>query len=336
MALTTQISTDFDHRTVDRKIQVDEIRTFDFVKVHRFRFEFDLHSEHLPTGMTGSAWRGTLGQVMLEPVPGKAPPNTHICSGRCAYCGLLKPQREVLRKGKLDRVDAPRPITIGARMKPNPLRKKSFYLDVTLLGRAVNYLPELIDAVAKAGNRGIGARQTLFNLTAVEFEQDLGANNWTSLSQFMHTPNGLNKATYEVPHVQHLIQFKLATPLRIVRGNKPRLDPLSFTFEDFFATASRRVTGLTELYGNHSISDDFKKMSHAAKSVPLQLRQLHRVENSRYSNRQREKLKMDGLLGEFYLDASHIEPHWPYLWFAQWLNIGKGSVMGLGNYETHT
>ncbi|MEZ5581405.1 MAG: CRISPR system precrRNA processing endoribonuclease RAMP protein Cas6 [Candidatus Competibacteraceae bacterium] len=43
-----------------------------------------------------------------------------------------------------------------------------------------------------------------------------------------------------------------------------------------------------------------------------------------------------GIIGELTLTGDKLAPFWPYLWLGQWTHVGKGAVMGLGQYRLLT
>jgi hypothetical protein len=67
----------------------------------------------------------------------------------------------------------------------------------------------------------------------------------------------------------------------------------------------------------------------AARDTPAEPWQGERLDLHRYSGRQRAELELRGITG--YLDLPHGPgPLWPLLAAAQWLHLGKGTVMGMG------
>ena len=54
---------------------------------------------------------------------------------------------------------------------------------------------------------------------------------------------------------------------------------------------------------------------------------------TRYSSRQQSSLKMGGFVGDVRLNADDLGDFWELLYLGQYLNLGKGCVMGLGRYS---
>jgi len=60
---------------------------------------------------------------------------------------------------------------------------------------------------------------------------------------------------------------------------------------------------------------------------------LHWHDWTRYSGRQKESMKMGGLLGDLRLHGLGLSTFWPALWHGQWVHLGKGTSFGLGVYR---
>jgi hypothetical protein len=93
----------------------------------------------------------------------------------------------------------------------------------------------------------------------------------------------------------------------------------------------RRYLTLTEAYSEQSLSKAFvKSLFDDVNHVQGEYR-VDPIRWSRWSNRQKQKMQMDGLLGEVILH--HVSNQLAdILYLGQWLHVGKGSVFGLGQY----
>ncbi len=79
------------------------------------------------------------------------------------------------------------------------------------------------------------------------------------------------------------------------------------------------------------VTDDRVCASAARGSQPTR-RRLHWYDWQRYSNRQKSKVPMGGIVGSFVLNDLHPD-FWPYLWLGQSIHAGKGASMGMGRYR---
>lgn len=64
--------------------------------------------------------------------------------------------------------------------------------------------------------------------------------------------------------------------------------------------------------------------------------QLHWHDQTRWSSRQQQSMKLGGLLGRLPLPAAGLDQLWPLLWFGQYVHLGKNTSFGLGQYRVLT
>ncbi len=115
-------------------------------------------------------------------------------------------------------------------------------------------------------------------------------------------------------------------PLRILRQDRLVREP---TLTDLVVAACRRFRSFlpTETLA------DWDQVTQQAVAVSHEIPQGRwvgdRLDLLRYSARQREELQINGVSGWLDLPAGP-GPLWPLLAAAQWLHIGKSTVIGLG------
>lgn len=119
------------------------------------------------------------------------------------------------------------------------------------------------------------------------------------------------------------------SPLRLIRYGRLIEQP---TFSDIVIAACRRVRAY--LPPNlHATWDALSREAlEASRSVPFHAWQGGRLDLHRYSASQAAELDLRGVAGWLELPAGP-GPLWPLLAASQWLHVGKGSVMGMGQLQ---
>lgn len=101
---------------------------------------------------------------------------------------------------------------------------------------------------------------------------------------------------------------------------------------DLIAAAARRI----EAFLPEALRDDWQLAANEsltlARSTPAGVWQGTRLNLHRYSARQEAELELHGVAGSLELPQGPGEL-WPLLAAAQWLHLGKGTVMGMGQME---
>jgi hypothetical protein len=207
---------------------------------------------------------------------------------------------------------------------------QAFGVDLVLIGRGNAQLAYLIEALRRAGERGLGRSEGRYALAGVEQETAAG---W----QAIYAPGGrLQTLPATVPAAPPLpagpLRVELLTPLRLKVGGD-LVTPERLRFRDFFSQLLRRVSLLSYFHTDTPLETDFRALVQAAEAVPLAAPELRWQDWTRYSSRQDALLQMGGLVGSFVLEGADLAPFWPYLWLGQWTHAGKGAVMGLGRYR---
>ena len=222
-------------------------------------------------------------------------------------------------------------MLIPADREPNQYAPgDSLTLSLRLFGDSHRYLPYLIHGLQRAGDSGLGhshGRALLIGL-----DQQTLDGQWRTVylpgnSQLdAHPPQ-----TPSLPACPSQICINLITPLRHRRQER-LVGPRDFTFIDLFGPLLRRLSLVSYFHSNTPLEVDFSGLMNAARQVPLLAASLHWHEWARYSSRQESLIQMGGLVGEIILEGAKIAPFWPYLNLGQYFHVGKGAVMGLGQY----
>lgn len=308
------------------------------VPVVRYRFDLVAESElHFPK-YAGSMWRGAFGQALKQTVCVTRQPECHDCllQRSCVYSQVFATPAglaPLLEKGDA----APHPYiwhphaTSGAHYQTGD----TFSVQLTLLGAAIAALPYMIHSVQVMGQRGLGKTEGRYALQCVWQEQTLGLGD----EQVIYAPTTqplqpLAMNPVQIPVAPQAIRIEFHTPFRakregrLMRGNE-------FAFRPFFMHLVRRCSLLQVQYvAEYTNPDDafYRTLRMEADAVSVEKQAWRWFEWSRYSNRQQRRVDMDGLLGSFELHGETWQRFWPWLWWGQWLLVGKGAVMGLGQY----
>ena len=303
--------------------------------IARYRFHFQAETPIRFPAYAGSTWRGAFGHALRRTVCITREPECSQCLlwRSCVYSQVF--ETPAGRGPLLEKVNAaPHPYilhplaTSGKHYAPGD----AFSLHLTLMGKAIEHLPYLIHTLQQVGERGLGKQDGRCSLVRVEQETAPGNAQWHTI----HAPDaGLQALSGSVPEIPPLpgsIRVQFHTPYRAVLGGK-LVGTGRFTFQPFMTGLIRRISLLHVHHAGVELETDFRALSQAAEHIPVQDQALHWYEWARYSNRQQSKVQMGGLLGSFGLPVEPLEAYWPWLWLGQWVHVGKGAVMGMGEYS---
>jgi hypothetical protein len=183
---------------------------------------------------------------------------------------------------------------------------------LTLIGRAVDYLPYFIYAFEELGHIGIGKGRGKYELREAVASpvspsplvgEGRGEGGYPGRKRVIYrgdnklldqpnTPVQWSDILMNHPEPPNAIQVSFITPTRIKYKNSLTKD---LKFHVFFRNLLRRISLLSYFHCNHRIDDTgFKDLIEQAGKIKTVKRSLYWHDWERYSNRQETRMKMGG------------------------------------------
>lgn len=285
--------------------------------ISRFRVKFKAHQDiHLPP-YAGSALRGAFGHALKNIACLTASMNKGVCkcqpAATCLYRRLFDPVRQELTlQSRLQ--DVPPPFVIEAHSLEQQIQSNQeacFYM--TLIGHFAHSQQMLIQlAWQRALAVGLGIQ-----LTQGQAQSQLLSFELCDQPQLALAANDQ-------------IRLHFVTHARIQHHGK-MLNVENFDAILLCRSITRRYLSMLEAYSDEMLSAEQIQQLYADVNQVQSEFKLEWKTWSRWSNRQKKKMPMDGLLGEVKL-TNVSEQLWHLIHLGQWLHTGKGCVFGLGQY----
>ena len=302
--------------------------------VGKYRFSFKALDNLLLPDYSGSSWRGIFGHQLKKSVCVTHEKQCKNCLlwRNCVYTYLFEtpPAADAKMMKKYPAVPHPYIIQPDPQQSCRVNKGESLFIDISLVATANQYLPYIIHAFKQAGKKGIGRQRGTFYLESVaQFQQN------KYLTIYQHPQGKLNAqtvATLSPPALpKNNIILNFITPYRVRSQNK-YITPKRFSLYHLVSPLLRRLSSLHYFHNHTDLALDYSYLSKYAKTIyPIQ-QQLRWKDWQRYSSRQEKLIKMGGLIGSIELSPESVQNIWEYLYIGQFINIGKGTVMGLGHY----
>lgn len=171
----------------------------------------------------------------------------------------------------------------------------------------------------------------------------IGAHDGLPLQRFEHQPllvdgewkPGLpvEAALWPAPTMpQGDVDLVLLSPLRI-RRRGAEIRSFELTPRDLLSHLMRRASALLQQSGVALPTWDAKAMLAAIDGLDFPLRELESTGFARYSARQGQAMRLQGLTGRLRLPQELVHAAWPLLWMGQALHVGKTPCLGMGRYR---
>lgn len=293
------------------------------------KFEFALTTDNsfgLPD-FKGSTFRGKFGHVLKRSIcvmQHRHCPNCELRE-KCAYPYLFETLNE---RGE----NVPRPFVLEPPLsrRRHYLKDERMYLRLTLIGKAIDYLPYFVYCFDRMGKEGIGqdhGRYTIESVAAIDLS---GEKHVVYRGENQQLTNGYSTIDLSAftPTLQPQVTLNFLTPAQIKTDNRTQYEP---DFTTLLKNILRRYKSLQYYHGkgdNTRIAIDWA----AAEHIETVFSDTEERHFKRFSNRQKRPVRLDGFVGNITYRGD-LAPFMPWLKIGEYLHVGKGAVFGMGWYR---
>ena len=309
-----------------------------FPPIARFRFRVRaLQPIELPP-YTGSTWRGLLATALRDSVCVPRIPNCAPCLVTlfCAFHRFFE-QGEGDQDPRFRHASAPFVLDLPLDGPRQLAPGETMMVGVTFIGDSIDFVPFWVYAFRRAGvlglGRGRGHNQGRFELIGVEHERLLGGDLWHPVwdqETAALQPYELEPVPFGDPPCHP--EVTLRTPLRI-RREGDFVTAQGFSAAEFLYQLCTRLDRLEQQFGGGASPGFWERHRDLIRSLPPSEADVRWVDWTRYSSRQRQYMKLGGLVGRFPLPEAAVTELWPLVWLGQWVHLGKNTSFGLGSYR---
>lgn len=252
---------------------------------------------------------------------------------RCVYAYVFETSppkdSERLRKSK----DIPRPFIIEPPIdgKREYHQGEGLEFGLTLIGRAIDYLPYFIVAFKELGDIGLGMGRGRYSLNGVSSN---GQKIYSSKGEILKgagniiTMADILKEIKVYPNDRLNLDFITATRLK----SEERYVPIP-EFYILIRSLLQRISSLLYFHCSQAtLSCDFKGMIERAKGIRIERNNTRWRDWQRYSSRQKTRMNLGGIVGQITYKGD-MEEFLPFILLGRYVHVGKGTTFGLGRYE---
>lgn len=310
---------------------------------------FEAQEDGLCPAFPGAALRGAFGAALRGSTCATGAPTCDDCPvvEQCTYAYLFEtPIPADARRMRLY-THAPHPFVLRAPQAPRGEDAgeweagQQIDVELVLFGRGIDALPEVIFALAAAGQRGLGPSRTRLALRHAELREL--ADDGALVTRPLFDGETLAPPPYGVPLRRLLalregecgapalrnVALALRSPARVVhQGKLARSLPLHVVVRSLL----RRVSAIADFHGALSLDADFAGLVRAAETVVTVQESLSWTDQHRRSARQGREHALGGVVG--HVEYADVPPALASLLAVGTLtHLGKGTAFGLGHYS---
>ena len=305
------------------------------IRYARFRLDMAAVSRLKLPPYKGSTFRGAFGHTFKRLVCVKRDMDCSTCliCNQCVYYYVFETPFSGAGDGR-GYAFAPHPFVVEPPEETREIYEPGAELRVglVLVGRALDYLPYFIYAFEEMGQRGLGVGR---GQAALQRVIALGPERGDERCVYQ-ADTGQLEPDYPVcvgppggAAVGTRLRLRLHTPVRLKAEGRyiRRLD-----FALLVRALLRRTSDLARFHCGAELDLDYRQWIERAAEVRQVAAEVRWHDWERYSQRQEQKMKLGGLVGEVEF-AGEWEPFLPLLRLGADLHVGKGTGFGLGRYE---
>ncbi len=283
----------------------------------------------------GSLLRGALGHALRRAVCLVGPQVE--CGGcgfrqTCAYARLYELLPSDDERGFVEgRPAAPRPYVFEALDERCDFRAgERFDFDLLLFGEAARWQAHVGLAIEAMASQGLGARRHPFRRVAGSYQDASLA--WHELADPRSSQGELAPTVVAKPSPRSAERavLRFVTPTRVIQNGQLKKD---FSLRTVLWSGLRRVLELAHFHASPGHLDwNLEPLLDLSDHVAVVSRDTRWLDLPRYSNRQRSRMTLGGIVGEWTLEGP-LTALSPALQLAEIVHVGKAATFGLGKIE---
>ncbi len=244
----------------------------------------------------------------------------------CPYSYIFETPIPKNTKALPGRNRAPHPIILNTEEKQNQQANR-IHMTVTLLGKAIEYLPYVYYSLKKAGEHGLFRQRTKYTIEditsdGVSLINSDGTIDITQKEKIWEPDNrsgGRKKGPFLI---------NINSPFRYKKDGKYCDNP---DYRDILTATARKVNLLSAFHGKKEQSENITTQLKKIKTDRDIKSNLYWVDLHRFSARQRKNLKLGGVVGSMEIPGPFTFFERSLLEAAELFNIGKNQSFGLGD-----
>ncbi len=212
-----------------------------------------------------------------------------------------------------------------------------FDIGLVLFGKSVSFLPYFVFTFDQMGKMGLGRGKGKFELISGFALNDLVTGEKIQIYDGQSQVLNGNFRTWRFNDLFPLqktinnssLKIKLLTPTRITQRNQLIKQ---LPFELFLRTLLRRISLLGRIHCDSVWELPYREIiDQAVQQVRLVSSETKWHDWERYSNRQRQRMSMGGIVGSLTYEGNLV-PYLSLILLGQFTHIGKNTTFGLGQY----
>lgn len=231
-----------------------------------------------------------------------------------------------------------RPFVISTGLyHKKPLSKDETYsFNIRIFGKHVAYVSYMISSIIELGTIGLGNSQQ-FSVVSIFSKNELGLKKtiYHEEKGFISEPNILTAEKIRQVITPYLdekrTEIRFLTPVKIKwNGEFQSQIPFPILIQNIMRRAQSILAHHQDIIISKKELEEY--IEKAGMNVAVRSSSLTWFDNQRYSGRQKQIVKLSGLVGDIVYEGN-LTPYLDLIYLGTFLHMGKQSAFGLGQYK---
>ncbi|MED3660550.1 CRISPR system precrRNA processing endoribonuclease RAMP protein Cas6 [Ureibacillus sp. FSL K6-8385] len=208
-----------------------------------------------------------------------------------------------------------------------------FEFQIYLFGNAVDDYMSYIGAIRRFGEIGFGKKHVPFIIRTVKSVEPGIERIIFEGDRLLSEPAVLSfKNLLAIPEYRPFqLKLELVTPARVKHEGRYVKD---LPFDLFVMNLIRRLNSILYFHHQYELDPEWEAFwIDASIDVDTVFSGWEYESFERFSTRQQQKMKLDGIIGEMVVEGDTLKELFPLLYAGQFLHIGKQAAFGFGEYK---
>ncbi|MBT3208604.1 MAG: CRISPR system precrRNA processing endoribonuclease RAMP protein Cas6 [Bacteroidetes bacterium] len=308
---------------MNNKIELSHLKSFE---LYHLKFLCEAKGILAMPAFWGATFHGLFGRALHKQHCSQKTEECFNCFEKenCTYIKVFAPVPQADYANKTKFIDMPRPVIFRKAMSEKAVifPQETFSFEIIIVGEAILYLNQIVDAFFIAAEMGIGRRRAKFQINECMYKTE-ASGNFEAL-YVGKVPKAMSLDNFNLPNSKN-INLNFVTPLHLKDKNDYSVNPPA---KLILSRIYERVCLLNHFYcgGELPENTDFQKME-----IPI-THNLYNFKFGRYNHKLNTWQKLIGRIGTISLktEDKNIGNH---LLFGQFVGVGKMASMGCGMYR---
>lgn len=251
----------------------------------------------------------------------------------CSYTKAFEEQVGALIDSHYVSYARPYIIRTNKNYKNHYRQGEVFEFDLLLFGDMIKDYMSYIGAMIRFGEKGIGKNSEKFTVKWIKSIDATAEKIIFEYNQLLSKPSVLsfNEIYSEPKELPKKLKIEFISPARVKFDGQYLYE---ISFELFVQNLVRRLKSM--LYFHHDYILD-NELAEFFIDAAIDVETVHSEWNfesiGRFSTRQKQKMNLNGVVGEMIVEGESLQRLYPLLYLGQFLHIGKQSAFGFGQYR---